>query len=306
MPKVLYLRQVPLFLPQNRYNQLKPMKKKLILVLLILNFFSIGYAQNLNCQESKDNAEFVTGIWIGEFTQYSCGINATYPMTIEVNELEGKRFSGFFIWNDLPFGPNSKTTLKGEVIGDSIFLSEDTLVSGGNLVLNGVYEIEILDCTSLKGNYRLKELQSNCNDPQALIDGGRFTIKKLVPHIEEEEKSESEKRKVIIKERVNVSSDYITIKLWDNIKEDGDIITLRLNGQIAIDKLEVTKKPYEIIIPLIEKENIIELYAENVGTIPPNTAAIAIISGGKEIKSLVLKSDFNKSEAIRIVKIKNE
>ena len=281
------------------------MKKKLILILLTFNFISIGYAQNLNCQESKENAEFVKGIWIGEFTQYSCGLNATYPMTIEVNKIEGKKFSGFFIWNDLPNAPNSKTTLKGELIGNSIFLSEDALVSGGNIVLNGIYEIEILNCNSLKGNWRLKKLQSNCNDPQALKDGGRFLIRKLVPHIEEEKKPESKKRKVIIKESLNSSSDYITIKLWDNGKEDGDIITLRLNGQIAMDKFEVTKKPYEVIIPLTEKENIIELYAENVGSIPPNTAAIAVISGGKEIKSLVLESDLNKSEAIKIIKNKN-
>ncbi len=278
------------------------MKKHLIVLLLILNVSSLGYSQNLNCQESKKDAEFVKGIWIGEFTQYSCGVNETYPMTIEVNQINGKKFSGFFIWNNLPFAPNSKTTLKGELVGNLIFLYEDTLIYGGNIGLNGIYETEIINCTSLKGNWRLKELLSICNDPQVLKDGGRFLIKKLVSHIEEEKKIESEKRKVIIKDSVSSSFDYITIKMWDNGKEDGDIITLRLNGKVAMDKFKVTKKPNEIIIPLTEKENIIELYAENVGSIPPNTAAIAIISGGNEIKNLVLESDFNKSEAIKIIK----
>jgi hypothetical protein len=281
------------------------MKKNIIFLLLMINTFSIGFSQNLNCKESETNADYVKGIWIGEFTQYSCGINATYPMTIEVNQIDGKKFSGLFIWNDVPNAPNSKTTLKGELMGDSIFLYEDALVSGGNIVLDGIYEIEILDCNSMKGNWRIRKLQNNCNDPQALKDGGRFLIKKLVPHLEEENKPKSERRKVIIKDKVITSTDYITIKLWDNGKEDGDIITLRLNGKVALDKFEVKKEAHEIIIPLMEKENIIELYAENVGSIPPNTAAIAVISGGKEIKSLVLESDLNKSEAIKIIKNKN-
>jgi hypothetical protein len=281
------------------------MKKILLLLFLTVNIHSIGYAQNLKCYEANENAEFVRGIWMGEFTQYSCGVNATYPMTIEVNQVDGKNFSGFFIWNDLPDTPNSKTALSGELTGNSIVLHEDVLISGKNIILNGLYEIGILDCNSLKGIWRLNKLQSDCYDPQALKDGGRFLIKKMIPHIEEENKPEFEKRKVVIKDNINSSSEYITIKIWDNGQEDGDIITLRLNGKVAMFKFQVTKKPHEMIIPLTEKDNIIELYAENVGRIPPNTAAIAVISGGKTIRSLVLESDLNKSEAIKITKNKD-
>jgi len=280
------------------------MKMKLLLLMLTIIISSVAYSQDLPCPEAKENAEFVKGVWIGEFTQYSCGLNATYPMTIEVSEVEGKIFSGIFIWNDLPNAPNSKTTLKGELKENSILLYEDTLVSGGNIALNGIYEIEILDCNSMKGIWRLKEFQTFCIEPHVLKDGGRFKIQKLVEHTIEAVKPESEKRKVIIKDHVNASSDYITIKLWDDGLEDGDIVTLRLNGKVAMDKFKVTKKPHEIIIPLAGEENIIELYAENVGNIPPNTAAIVVISGGKEIKSLVLESDLNKSEAIKILRAK--
>jgi len=254
--------------------------KVLLIFLLQLNIGSIAYSQDLNCAEAKRNAKFMKGVWIGEFTQYACGFNATYPMTIEINKVNGRKFSGFFIWDDSSNGLDSKSTLRGELRGNSILLFEDALVSGKEVILNGIY------------------------DPQVLEDGGRFSLKKMIPHLAEEDKPESQKRTVFVKENVSASSDYIMVKLWDSNKEDGDVITLRLNGQIALGNFEVKKEPHQIIIPLTEGENLIELYAENIGSIPPNTAAISIISGGKEITTLVLKSDMKSSEAISITKTK--
>lgn len=273
-----------------------------IFLFLALNLLFLGKSQDLNCLKASNDASFLKGVWIGEFTQYSCGLNESYAMTVEIDEIDGNKFTGFFIWNDLPDTPNTKTTLSGELFGDSIVITENSLVSGGGVVLNGVYEVLIIDCYALKGKWRLDSLVDGCDDPQDLIDAGRYTISKLVTPEEKESKADVVKRAVIIKDQVKAKTDYVTIKLWDKGKFDGDTITLRLNGKIALYKFEVTKTPHEIIIPLTEKENIIELYAENVGTIPPNTAAIAIMSGGKEIKRLVLRSDLNKSEAIKIIK----
>lgn len=278
------------------------MNHSLLALLLTFGMFLSRPLQAQNCPEARKNAEFAKGTWIGKFTQYSCGVYATYPMTIEITEVKGKKFFGFFIWKDLPNAPTSKTTLRGVLKGNTMLLYEDALLSGGGLVLNGIYKIEIVDCTSLKGNWRIKKVQPDCDDPQAVKDGGSFTIRKLVPHVKEEEKPASEQRKVVVRDQLEAASDYVTIKIWDNGQEDGDIITLRLNGQVAIDQLTVTKEPHEVILPLTQKRNIIELYAENVGSIPPNTATIVVISGGRVIKQLVLESDMNKSEAIRIIK----
>ncbi|MEO1652694.1 MAG: hypothetical protein AAFU64_04040, partial [Bacteroidota bacterium] len=109
---------------------------------------------------------------------------------------------------------------------------------------------------------------------------------------------------VVVKEQLRVKSDYVKIRIWDHGQQDGDIITLRLNGEIILEKYKIRKKAKELLVPLKSAANIIELYAHNLGNIPPNTAAIAIYSGDKEIKSLILKSDMHRSEAIKINKEK--
>lgn len=270
--------------------------------LLLLFTLTLQAQPSHNCTPAQKDLSFLKGTWIGQFTQYACGVNATYPMTVEITHTEGNSCKGFFIWSDLPLGPSSKTTLTGTWEGNTLVLHEDALVSGGNVVLDGYYEINVVDCTTLKGHWRLRSPQPDCDDPKALEDGGRFRVTKLVVHEEEEQKPAPEKRTVVVKDKIISSADYITIRLWDNGTEDGDIVTLRLNGQVALDHYEVTKTPHEIIIPLTARKNIIELYAENVGRTPPNTAAVAVISGGKVIKRLVLESDMKKSEAIKIVK----
>lgn len=108
---------------------------------------------------------------------------------------------------------------------------------------------------------------------------------------------------------IEVSKDAIKVKesakthieLWDNNIEDGDIISLYVNEKCVLSKHRLTKdkKPvYEL--PLLKGKNIITMYAENLGDLPPNTASISININGKVVKTLNLKSDMNSSEAIEL------
>jgi hypothetical protein len=55
-------------------------------------------------------------------------------------------------------------------------------------------------------------------------------------------------------------------------------------------------------IPLAGKQNEILLLAENLGTIPPNTAAITI-QDATSTKTFYMQSDFKKSEVLKIIKL---
>ncbi len=81
-----------------------------------------------------------------------------------------------------------------------------------------------------------------------------------------------------------VKSKTVTIKIWDNEKEDGDIISVYLNG--ARIKKEITVKKTEHIFTLDLKEgaNTFKLFAHNEGQQSPNTAAILIDDGTQEYK----------------------
>lgn len=276
------------------------MKRGVISFVVTVCSILMGNAQDsLPMRASQDSMGFMKGIWLGQFTQYACGVNATYPMVVEIDTIMGNRLAGVFVWDDVPEVPSSKTSLSGLVVGDSIYLSEQNLLSGGDLVLDGVYAIKIIDSNSLEGIWRLEELQPFCRDSAVLVNGGSFSLKKLVPKPLKDKRSE---REIVVKETIRAASAYITIRLWDDGREDNDIITLFLNGKVALDHFRVRNKPYELIVPIEKGENLLELYAENVGRIPPNTAAILVKSKGKIIRELVLESDYHKIEAIKIIR----
>lgn len=112
---------------------------------------------------------------------------------------------------------------------------------------------------------------------------------------------------VIEKREIKVVKDYTTtrkvlqVEIWDNDKEDGDIASIILNDHLIIKNLKVTKAKKKVEIPLSEGANTLVFYAENLGTAPPNTAALTFWDGSTN-QTIILNSDMGKSEAIRVIK----
>lgn len=109
-------------------------------------------------------------------------------------------------------------------------------------------------------------------------------------------------RKTETVETILVKNKKVTIKIWDDNQVDGDVVSLNLNGTWILKNYELKKEIKELEIDLPEDSNELILFAENLGKMPPNTAAISVWNGTEKIKSLVLNSDKGKSEAIRILK----
>jgi hypothetical protein len=79
---------------------------------------------------------------------------------------------------------------------------------------------------------------------------------------------------------INTSATRAQIQLWDDTIEDGDMVTLIYNGKPLLQRytLKAGKKTLEI--PLSPgKADTLQLRAENLGSTPPNTAAISISLG---------------------------
>ena len=106
-------------------------------------------------------------------------------------------------------------------------------------------------------------------------------------------------RKIETKEKLQITENEILGEIWDNENEDGDIASISLNGIEILKKHLVTIKKHQFHITLQPGKNMLVLFAENLGTRPPNTAAITIHYDGKT-KTVVLNSDKSKSEAIEI------
>ncbi len=110
-----------------------------------------------------------------------------------------------------------------------------------------------------------------------------------------------QRRRIIVKDTVYVEGGEVDLMVWDAQKPDGDVITLIFNGQILLDKYEVTKEPARVRL-VIEpgKPNKLVMYAHNMGVIPPNTAMLSIIHTDEE-KEIELTSDLINAGSLVII-----
>ena len=80
---------------------------------------------------------------------------------------------------------------------------------------------------------------------------------------------------------VNVKS--INLKVYDNAITDGDTVSILYNGKLLLSHRLLSEKAIEINLELDENQTRHEiiLFAENLGSIPPNTALVVITAGDK-------------------------
>jgi hypothetical protein len=106
------------------------------------------------------------------------------------------------------------------------------------------------------------------------------------------------------KEIPEISVDTGTIRLdfYDNATIDGDSITVTVNRNVVVSHQLLSARPITTYVT-VDLNNIffeIEMIAENLGTIPPNTALLIVTAGTKKYQ-LFLTSTKTKSAMIRIV-----
>lgn len=106
-------------------------------------------------------------------------------------------------------------------------------------------------------------------------------------------------RDVLLQNTITVNSTEFEIEIWDQSMPDGDSISLNLNGKWILENYEVVKQKLKMKVKISASNpnNYLILYALNLGEFSPNTAAVAVLVGGKEYK-LTLKSDMKSSGAL--------
>jgi len=105
------------------------------------------------------------------------------------------------------------------------------------------------------------------------------TIKPAVKTIKE---PPLEKRNNELVRQIEVEHDSITVTLYDNGEIDGDSVTLIYNEKIITTHQRLSDKPITFTLKVDRKNrNELVMYAENLGSIPPNTALMVIYDGSK-------------------------
>ena len=99
--------------------------------------------------------------------------------------------------------------------------------------------------------------------------------------------------------RITISEKILNLKLYDNGEIDDDSVSVFYNGQLLVSKQRLTDKPLEINIPIDPKikDHKITLFADNLGSIPPNTALI-VVTSGKNRYELRSKADLKENAVL--------
>jgi hypothetical protein len=101
---------------------------------------------------------------------------------------------------------------------------------------------------------------------------------------------------------IKVDTGSIRLDFYDNAQIDGDSISVLVDKQMVLSNQLLSAKPLTtyVKIDLNNTFHEVEMRAENLGTIPPNTA-ILIITAGKNRHLVSMSSSETKSARVRIV-----
>ena len=98
---------------------------------------------------------------------------------------------------------------------------------------------------------------------------------------------------------ITATSQQVKLAIWDDAVEDGDSISININGQWIARGLPIKKIPKFITVTLKPGPNIINFVADNLGSIPPNTSVLEIIDGNKR-KSYTLEANLGENNLVKI------
>ncbi|HVZ24633.1 MAG TPA: hypothetical protein VG842_01175, partial [Sediminibacterium sp.] len=100
---------------------------------------------------------------------------------------------------------------------------------------------------------------------------------------------------------LEVVHDSLRLELYDNGEIDYDSVSLFLNDRPVLPKSMLTHRAIRLTIHLDTTitDNELSMFAENLGLIPPNTAAMILYDGNIR-HEIILTSDLNKTATIRI------
>jgi hypothetical protein len=106
-------------------------------------------------------------------------------------------------------------------------------------------------------------------------------------------------RKVKKGHTVKVYTKDITLRVFDEGKVDGDIISLNLNGNWILENYTLKENARSIKIKLEPDalSNYLIVYAHNMGKMPPNTTAI-IFNDGRRERKVILNADMDTCDVI--------
>ena len=112
---------------------------------------------------------------------------------------------------------------------------------------------------------------------------------------------EYKQRENVVSKEITVDSDSLKVDFYDNGEIDGDSISIFYNDKlIAFNRILSTKAVhFNVALDPTREVNEITMFADNLGSIPPNTALMVVIDGKKRYE-IPMASNLQKNATLKI------
>ncbi len=97
---------------------------------------------------------------------------------------------------------------------------------------------------------------------------------------------------------LQVKSNKLRVEIFDDGEIDNDSVSVYFNKKAVVENKSLTVNGYVFNLELVEGKNELVLFADNLGTIPPNTA-LMIITDGVNRYELRLAADLKTNASVR-------
>lgn len=108
-------------------------------------------------------------------------------------------------------------------------------------------------------------------------------------------------RQKVVSQEIAVASDSLQVDFYDNGEIDGDSISIFVNDKLLASSQRLSAKAIHLNIALdsTKEYNEVSMFADNLGSIPPNTA-LMLVYDGKNRYEIRLSSTLQNNGTVRI------
>lgn len=261
-------------------------------------------------------AQPLSGIWTGSLTQENGGCYPVYHLELQISAGDGQLKGDSYDYYDQEKYVRHHFTGSFDSSARTMVLSETGLIASkippDCIACTKVYTLRFTkegDQELLTGTWTGHKVGNGGVCPPGQITLHRAVVTAF-PHdasstantilSKADGHSPSlEKRENQLFGSLKLQNPTITIDLYDNAEIDNDTVTVFLNNSILLYRQRLTDKPLRVTVNL-EKDTDYELvmYANNLGTIPPNTA-LMVVTAGKRKYEIRLSASDEKNAAVR-------
>ena len=260
-------------------------------------------------------AEDLNGIWKGTLTQGAGGCYPKYSLEIQINFSNNNITGKVYDYYDTSKFVKLSFSGKYNPQTHRLVLIENKVLQS-QIPFDCVPCIKTYDLTySKKNNDEILEgdWKGHVVEKQIVCPPGKIVLKKspysdFPVDIDQSEELAAiqkdihlEPRAIDLKKTITVDSPKIKLQFYDDAEIDGDTITVFVNNKLLLYRQRLTEKPIDVYFnafPGTEYELV--MYADNLGTIPPNTALMVVTAGDQKL-DVYLSSSEQKSAAVKFV-----